>query len=617
MRLHPFKSSCVSALVAGCVFIATTAQAGEEFSPIGLDEIELGGEMGRRIGLTVSQNLKKIDVDKDFLKSFREKKPASARYIGLGKLIDSLVHFAVHTGDPEILALKKHVVTETIRSQEPDGYIGMFPAGQRVWEVWDFHEASYIVLGLTADYEHFKEENSFEAARRLAGYFMRRAAADPDRVPGGPAHSLWLTTTGFDSALLALGRQTGDKSYLDFCRKVRKVPQWDTKIFTGRFGKVDAHAYAYMSKCLEQVRIYREMPDPELLRQSRRVYDFLTRGDGMVITGTCGYSECWHDSQIGSTMLGETCATVHLIEFLDTLLQLDGDSIYGDLMERAIYNALFAAQSPDGRQIRYYTPTDGPRVYWPRDTYCCPCNFRRGIAELPSRVFYRAGGGVAVNLYTAATAKMELSGGLKLTLNQETDYPNSGKVALRVTPSRAVAFPLRLRIPCWASTATIKVNGQPIEGEIKSGSFALIERGWEPGDLVELEMPMSWQFVRGRKAQAGRVAVMRGPLVFCLGRECNAKLAGMPLGPITIHPETIEGPLADDSIRPDGLACRIKAVPPGGHLGDNPGLQLTLREFAHPEGEATFFIVPNPLAPGIGDDELLGVTQTQDTRDRR
>ena len=132
--------------------------------------------------------------------------------------------------------------------------------------------------------------------------------------------------------------------------------------------------------------------------------DFLTRQDGLVITGACGYQECWHDNQQGFFKLGETCATAYLIRLLDNMLRLEGDTLYGDMMERTIYNALFAAQSPDGRNLRYYSPFEGKRVYFDKDTYCCPCNFRRIIAELPTMVYYRCGGGLAINLYTTSIA---------------------------------------------------------------------------------------------------------------------------------------------------------------------------------------------------------------------
>ena len=118
-------------------------------------------------------------------------------------------------------------------------------------------------------------------------------------------------------------------------------------------------------------------------------------------------------------------------------------------MERSIFNALFAAQSPDGRRIRYYTPFECSRAYFPGDTYCCPNNYRRIISELPTMIYYRAPHELTVNLYTASTAKVDLGGGLSVTVQQETDYPSSGRVLLKVDPSQPAEFSLRLRIPRW------------------------------------------------------------------------------------------------------------------------------------------------------------------------
>ena len=138
--------------------------------------------------------------------------------------------------------------------------------------------------------------------------------------------------------------------------------------------------------------------------------------------------------------MSESCATAYLTRMLDRLLRAEGDSRYGDMMERAVYNALFAAQSPDGRQLRYFSPLEGKRVYFDRDTFCCPNNFRRIMAELPMMIYYRMGKGLAVNLYTASTAKMDLGDGLSLAVRQETDYPRGGDVlrAPRSVPARGV-----------------------------------------------------------------------------------------------------------------------------------------------------------------------------------
>ena len=170
-----------------------------------------------------------------------------------------------------------------------------------------------------------------------------------------------MAVTGLERTLLTLAAASGDRRYRDFCTGQRRLREWDLDIVRGRWGRIEGHAYAYLAHALAQLQLYRVEPDERLLRTTRRAMDFLTRHDGLVISGTCGDHECWHDTQSGTTNLGETCATAYLLRTLDDLLRLEGDSRWGDLMERAIFNALFAAQSPDGRHIRYYTPFECSR----------------------------------------------------------------------------------------------------------------------------------------------------------------------------------------------------------------------------------------------------------------
>ncbi len=178
-------------------------------------------------------------------------------------------------------------------------------------------------------------------------------------------------------------------------------------------------------------------------------------------------------------------------------MRLEGNPRYADLIERTIYNALFAAQSSDGRHIRYYTPLEGNREYFPADTYCCPCNYRRIVADLPAMVYYRSGTGLAVSLYAPSEATIALEGGVSLQVRQETDYPSSGRVVLRLDPSRPAKFPLQLRIPRWCQKATATVNGQPWQKPIIPGKFLCLERQWTAGDRVTLDLPMTWRLVAG------------------------------------------------------------------------------------------------------------------------
>ncbi len=619
MQVFRYRKSCLSeflhrkshrrfvllrTVVLACATMsAVVVQAEDRFTPVDIRQVHVGGMIGRRIDATIQNNVLAIDLDNDFLRPFQTRNRQNG-FIGLGMHLDSLVRFAVYSQDDRVVALKKRAIAEIIKTQEADGYLGIMAPESRMWPLWDVHEMAYLVLGLTADHRYFDEETSLEAARKLADYIIQRWSAEPNRHPTDGAIVNHLTVIGIGSAMLAMYQQTADDRYLEFCTEFLNIPEWNNPIVLGRSGPVAGHIYAYLSRCLAQLRIHRLEPDDKLLRASRTALDFLVTRDGLVITGACGVQECWHDTQAGTGDLGETCATAYLVRWLSNWLCLEGDSGNGDIMERAIYNALFAAQSPDGRRLRYYSPFDGSRKYYDKDTYCCPNNFRRIVSELPGMIYYRSDRGAMVNLYTPSTATLELGDDVSLDLRQETDYPNTGKVVIHVTPSRSTAFSLQLRIPSWCSKASISLNGNP--HSVVGPGFATIERTWKAGNRVELNMPMPWRLVRGRASQAGRVAVMRGPLLFCLNRKRHPELADIDPRLLVLDPSSLEGPIEDDSVRPDGIACRVRAWKVDAtDSSDASDFELTLTEFPDPDGTGIYFAVPNLEAEGVVDDELM------------
>ena len=587
--------------------LTSAGLAADLLTPINLRDVKVGGEIGRRITVTITNNLLVLDADHDFLAPFKAK-TAHGGYIGLGKLIDATVRFAAYTGDARVLALKRHLIDETLKTQETDGYIGIIAPPQRVRGLWDIHEMGYIIWGLLSDYEYFGDERSLAAARKAADYLVRNWSALPKDWGQQTSVATHVAVTGLERTMLALYRQTGAASYLDFVTKTRALPEWNLPIVIGRRPGIEGHVYAYMARCLAQLELYRTRPDRRLLNQTDRALDFMLHRDGLHITGGTGQCEIWTDDQDGRGDLGETCATAYQLRVYDSLLRLRGDARMGDLIERTIYNALFAAQSPDGRHLRYFTPTEGKRAYWPTDTYCCPCNYRRIVAELPTMVFYRARNGVAVNLYTSAHAKLSVGKNVPLTIRQETDYPNSGRIRLALDPARPSKFALQLRIPAWAQGASVTVNGRPAKGVVKSGAFFEVTREWKSGDQVTLDLPMSWRLVKGRQRQAGRVAVMRGPQIFCLNPAQNADLAklnGTDLGYIALDPASLTDPVPSDAVRPDGLGCRVQAWKPGFGIGKKTDFTLTLTEFPDPDGRATYFRLRD-YSVAVDDDLLSG-----------
>lgn len=600
-RVRLLSLSCAALVSALC---AATSLAADALAPLELRQVKVGGEIGRRIEVTTYNNLLKINIDKDFLPPF-QKKTAKDGYIGLGKLIDTAVRLAAYTGDEKVAAVKRHLIEETIRAQEPDGYPGMLAPGFRMSGMWDVHEVGYLIYGLTSDYRFFGDKRSLAAACKAADHVIGnwpKIPADWDRQTKVATH---VSVTGLERTLLTLSGAAHEQRYLDFCVNQRALPAWDLGIVVGRRELIEGHIYAYMARCLAQLELYRQQPDQRLLRCPQRALDFLTAGEGMAITGGAGQMEIWTADQDGRGELGETCATAYLLRVYDSLLRLRGDAYYGDLMERTIYNALFAAQSPDGRQIRYFAPVEGPRKYHPTDTYCCPCNYRRIVAELPTMIYYRAGEGLLVNLYTASEARLD--GPHAMRIRQETDYPNSGRVVLRIDPERLAKFPLQLRIPRWAQKVQAKVNGQAIAGEAKPGTLLTIDRKWSKGDQVLLELFLPWRLVEGRQRQAGRVAVMRGPLVYCLNPSQHPELAKVEpadLNRWTLDPTSLAGPTASAAVRPAGTACRVGVRKPGFELGKQGQIEVELTEFPDPAGQSVYFTLADPR-PAVPDEVIL------------
>ena len=588
----------------GWLSIMASSTLAYELDHIPLDKVKVGGEMGRRIEVTVRNNLLVLDADKDFLRPFQEKKNADG-FVGLGMLIDAMARLAFHTGDTDLIARKEHVVAEAIAAQESDGYLGMLVPEHRVKNLWDVHEMAYLVLGLTSDYDLFGQEKPLAAARRLADYLAARLTETPP--PGVFACDLSpeMPITGLADAFLYLSEQSGDDRYRAFCLDVLEVDTWSKPIVKGRWGRIDGHVYAYLDKCLVQSRLDPEGRKTGLHEASLGAMDFMLRQDGLTISGACGDHECWQDTQAGMNNLGETCASTYLLKFYDELMRQSPDPMYGDLMERTILNTLFGAQSPDGRHIRYYTPFEAPRVYFTGDTYCCPNNYRRGLADLPHLIVYRARGGFVVNLYTSCEVETALADGRTVRLRQETDYPNSGNVKIHVTVTDGAPFALRLRIPQWCGGARLSVNGEASADTPKPGTFHTIERAWGKSDTVELDMPMAWRLVKGRRTQAGRVAIMRGPQIFALNPGRNNGMEGIDARLLTLDVTSVAGPMPDDSVRPGGMCCTVRVWDPGVWYPGETSRELMLTEFADPGTEAAYFHVPNPDDPRYGEDELF------------
>jgi hypothetical protein len=253
----------------------------------------------------------------------------------------------------------------------------------------------------------------------------------------------------------------------------------------------------------------------------------------MYITGGVGSSnECegfTFDFDLpNNKSYSETCAAVGNVMWNFSMLRLTGDAVYAEVMEKILYNNLLSGVSLDGTRFFYINPleSDGNhhRQEW-FDCACCPPNLARLLASLERYIYLLEDeNGIFIVLYISSEMEVSISG-CRIRLNQETDYPWNGKVTIRIFLDRPVRFNLNLRIPSWSKNTQVFFGGISIDLKsiIKKG-FARISKVWHDGDEVELRFGMPVERICSHpnvKTNLGRIALQRGPLIYCLEQVDN------------------------------------------------------------------------------------------------
>ena len=535
---------------------------GDKLTPVRLTQQEMrGGEIDRRIMDLIYKNYMVLNLDRDWLDKFRKR---SARgdtrnvYYGIGKVLDAGSLFAQYTRDPKVAQRTQYIIDQLRASRDPDGYLGFWNVETNNYQNvvnWILHEQEYINLALVRNYRTTGNPQSLADARVMADYIMRTFPANDKGQHSIPAGT---SIAGITEGFVELYRVTGDKKYLEFARNLQYEPHWyylkPFDAWEKNISKAHYHVYVMLSHMFPDTELYRLVGGDDYLRKSLWMkQELLERGrGGLLVTGSTSEGEHFTYNQNGAGMIEESCVTAYFLRWIDSLMRLEGDMRYGDIMERTVYNALFGAQSPDGRHICYFTPFTGKRSFQSGDTFCCNGNFRRAVAELPEKVYYRSqDGAIALNLFTSSDKKFDVNG-KAVQIKEETGYPNSGEIKLTFTCSEPVEFAFRFRTPRWAERIECAVGDLPCASTKSQLGYAEIKRLWKSGDTLTISMPLNWRFVRGRMIQEGRVALMRGPVLFTFSEKLNAEvLKKCPqLRDLVLDPASIGNPILDNSVRP-------------------------------------------------------------------
>lgn len=441
-------------------------------------------------------------------------------------------------------------------AQEPDGYLytarTMNPKHPHNWagkERWvavenlshEFYNLGHMIEGAVAHYQATGKRNFLNIAIKYADCVCREIGNGPQQKKYVPGHQI------AEMALVKLYMVTGDKKYLDQAKFFL-----DTRGYTSR---KDAYSQAH-KPVVEQ--------DEAVGHAVRAVYMYSGMADVAAITGDSSYikaiDKIWDNivskkiyitGGIGARHAGEafgnnyelpnlsayceTCAAIGNVYMNYRLFLLHGDAKYFDVLERTLYNGLISGVSLDGGSFFYPNPLSSNGKYSRKPWFgcaCCPSNVSRFIPSLPGYVYAVKNDQVYVNLYLSNKAELKVDK-KKILLEQETGYPWNGDIRLKITQGNQ-DFTMKLRIPGWVRgnvlpsdlysyadnqkpAYQVSVNGQTVESDVNDG-YLSIARKWKKGDVVEVHFDMIPRIVKANpkvEADHGRVAVERGPIVYC------------------------------------------------------------------------------------------------------
>lgn len=222
----------------------------------------------------------------------------------------------------------------------------------------------------------------------------------------------------------------------------------------------------------------------------------------------------------------ETCAAVGAGFFHQNMAMAFGDARFVDELERALYNGVLSGVSLEGDTYFYENPLESAngraRWSWHRCP-CCPPMFLKIMSALPGYVYATDDAGLYVNLFMGSRARFD-HGGVKVEVVQRTGYPWEGGVEIELRPERPVEMTLSVRVPGWAKGETFSLNGAAVAPDSVERGYARFRRAWRQGDTLRLDLPLAPRLVQAHpavEADAARVAIVRGPLVYCVEAADN------------------------------------------------------------------------------------------------
>ena len=474
------------------------------------------------------------------------------------KVIEGAAYSLMVYPDPQLETRIDQLIAKIAAAQEKDGYLytarTIDPANPPVdWvgkERWSNLYMSHELYNLGHLYEAAVAYEKATGKKNLLAVALKSANLLDSVFGPGKKHG----TSGHQEVeigLVKLYRLTGKKKYLNLAKYFldERGDSKDRKLY-GEYSQdhkpvieqaeAVGHAVRAMYMYSGMVDVAALTGNTAYIQALDRIWEdvvykkmYVTGGIGAA-GGIEGFGPAYELPNASAYC--ETCASIGSVLWNWRLFLLKGDSRYIDILERTLYNGFLSGVGMSGDRFFYPNPLESSGQYHRSPWFncaCCPSNIVRFVPEIPGFIYATQNDALYVNLFVGSETELTF-GARRVRLEQQTRYPWDGTVRIVVHPETSAEFSLNVRIPGWAverpvpgdlyqymehfdATATISVNGETVNPEVVQG-YARLRREWSDGDTVEVNFPMPVRRVVANAAvkdDAGKVALERGPIVYC------------------------------------------------------------------------------------------------------
>jgi DUF1680 family protein len=504
------------------------------------------------------------------------------------KALEAIAYSLKNRPDPSLEKKADEWIDKVAAAQLPDGYLNTYyTLGDldKRWSDMSMHEdynGGHMIEAAVAYFDATGKRKFLDVAIKWADHFDANF---------GPGKKHWVTGhQELELALVKLYRVTDQKKYLDLAywlleergKKLAYGYTWtdwkDTAyaqdaVPVREQKEITGHAVRAMYLYTGAADVAAYTGDEGFMKAMRNVWEDVVFRN-MYITGGIGSAGSNEGFSVDYDLPNEqayceTCASVGMVFWNQRMNALTGDAEYADILERSLYNGALDGLSLSGDRFFYGNPLASSGKNSRREwfgTACCPANIARLVASIGNYVYASSDEGIWVNLFIGNNSTIAVKQ-TDIAVSMQTDYPWDGNIRIRIDPAKKIKTALYIRIPGWASGTAVPgalyqftdiawekpvllLNGKITEYTIDKG-YAVMNREWKKGDQIEFRIPMPVKTIVSRKElgeNEGRVAIQRGPLVYCIeGADNEGKALNIIAdGKLNLLPE--KGNVLDEQV---------------------------------------------------------------------